>query len=340
MTRNTWLAGLMGAGAVGAAAVAGLDLATLGTRRAWDAERRFPARGRFIRLPGVDLHVVEARGGEGGGAGDASDDRATLVLVHGALATLHEFTLGPLWELAARGRRVVALDRPGLGYSTRRGDDAEGGGERGWGLTDHARVLGELLDALGLERPVVVGHSLGAAVAVSLAVDRPGRAGYVLVNPLASPSLPGAAQRWGWLLRTLAVPGVGAVAAHTGAQLAADTILPAFIETAFAPEPVPPVFEEYAASLSRRPESLRNEARDLLRLESDLHRLTPRLGEVTDPVRIVAGEHDRVCPVSRHARPLAEAVRGAELEVLPGAGHMIHVTRAERVIEAVDRMGC
>ena len=125
------------------------------------------------------------------------------------------------------------------------------------------------------------------------------------------------------------------MAAHTGAQLAADAVLPAFIDKAFAPEPVPQAFKDYAASLSRRPNSLRHEARDLLRLESDLHRLWSRLSGVRDPVRIVVGDGDRVCPVAEHARPLAEVLE-AELDVVEGAGHMVHVTRPTRVLRAVE----
>jgi len=84
---------------------AGLALFTLRTVRR--VEAALPPGGRFIEVPGARLHVVE-RGGQG----------PTLLLVHGLAGQLRHFTYGIVDLLASR-YRVVAVDRPGSGYSVR-----------------------------------------------------------------------------------------------------------------------------------------------------------------------------------------------------------------------------
>src|SRR5271169_6645060 len=106
-------------------------------------ESALPPSGRFIDVPGARLHVVDR------GQGPA------LLLVHGLAGQLCHFTYGIVDQLATR-YRVVAVDRPGSGYSLRLpGASAALGAQ--------ADVLAALMDALQLERAVVVGHSLGGA---------------------------------------------------------------------------------------------------------------------------------------------------------------------------------
>ena len=121
-----------------------------------------PARDAFVAARGLRFHYREygARG-------------RPLVLLHGVASTSRIWLLaGPL--LAERFR-VFALDQRGHGES--------GKPDRGY---DFATVVGDLdafIDALGLERPVVVGHSWGGNVALEYAAAHPERpAGLVLVD--------------------------------------------------------------------------------------------------------------------------------------------------------------
>ena len=146
-----------------AAMIGGLLLFTLRTTR--QVERDFPPIGQFVDVPGARLHVVVK------GQGDA------VLLVHGLGGQLRHFTY-EIVDLLAAKYRVVAVDRPGSGYSERASGAAAN-------LSAQADALAALIDVLELHRPVVVGHSLGGAVALALAQRHPERvAGLALIAPL------------------------------------------------------------------------------------------------------------------------------------------------------------
>ncbi|HEX8415541.1 MAG TPA: alpha/beta fold hydrolase, partial [Sphingomicrobium sp.] len=146
----------------GVAAVAAAATMTNSSRR-HDVEE-----ARTVELgPDRSLHAVTA------GAGH------DIVLVHGAFATHRDWLDGPYAALTALGR-VTAIDRPGHGLSRRPRFE---GGPRA-----HAAHMREALRALGVVRPLFVGHSFGALSVLSFAEQFPAEvAGLVLVAPLAFP---------------------------------------------------------------------------------------------------------------------------------------------------------
>jgi pimeloyl-ACP methyl ester carboxylesterase len=85
------------------------------------------------------------------------------------VVTAEDFELSVLLDLAAeRQCHVVAFDRPGFGYSDR---------PRGamWPPARQADLLRQAFARLGIERPIIVGHSWGTLVALALALDHPTR---------------------------------------------------------------------------------------------------------------------------------------------------------------------
>src|SRR5690606_27574300 len=107
-------------------------------------ELGLPPEGRFITLMGNRLNYVEQGSGP-----------ETLLLIHGLGGVVANYAYAMLGELA-KDCRVVAIDRPGSGYSKRaRGASAS--------LAAQADVLAAAIDALQLGRPVLVGHSPGGA---------------------------------------------------------------------------------------------------------------------------------------------------------------------------------
>ncbi len=131
-------------------------------------EAALPPTGRFIDVPGARLHVVDR------GRGPA------VLLVHGLAGQLGHFNYGVIDELAMH-YRVVAVDRPASGYSQRTpGASAS--------LRAQADALAALIEQLALGRVVVAGHSLGGAVALTLAQRHPERvAALALIAPLTHP---------------------------------------------------------------------------------------------------------------------------------------------------------
>jgi pimeloyl-ACP methyl ester carboxylesterase len=118
---------------------------------------------RAVPGDGVRLHARDW-----GGSGQA------VVLLHG-LASNARIWDGVASRLAGAGLRVVALDQRGHGASEQPGS--------GYDLATQGRDLSAALAALGIERPVLAGHSWGANVALQFAADRPGAlAGLALVD--------------------------------------------------------------------------------------------------------------------------------------------------------------
>src|SRR5262249_49796720 len=125
-----------------------------------------------------------------------------VLLIHGANANLLE-VLPPLSALAA-DHRLIALDRPGYGHS-QRPPNAEK-------LAVQARLATRVLEACNVKSAVVLGHSLGAAVALRVALDRPELVrGLVLAAPACHP-YPG---ENAWWARLAATPIIGWLFAHT-----------------------------------------------------------------------------------------------------------------------------
>src|SRR5271166_2877077 len=131
-------------------------------------EKTAPPQGRFLELDGERLHMLDT------GAGPP------VVMIHGLSGQMGNFTHSLVGRLCG-DFRVVAFDRPGSGYSTRSPDaDAS--------LRAQAATLAKAIGMLKLERPVLVGHSLGGAVALAIALDHPDCAGVVaLISPSTHP---------------------------------------------------------------------------------------------------------------------------------------------------------
>ena len=128
------------------------------------AERDFPPSGQFIEVDGTRVHYLEQ------GKGPA------LVLLHGASGNLRDMSFS-LIDRLAQHYRVIAFDRPGLGYTDVIADMS---------LSGQARLLSQAARQLGADNPLLVGQSYGGAVAKAWALDHPAAA---LVT-LGSPSLP------------------------------------------------------------------------------------------------------------------------------------------------------
>lgn len=125
-------------------------LAAVNTAVAREAERIHPPTGRFIEVDGVRLHCSDR--GEG----------SPVVLIHGNAVTGGDWDTSGVADLLLHEHRVIIFNRPGFGYSERpRG--------RVWTATQQAELLHKALRRLGIERPVVVGRSLGTMVALEFA---------------------------------------------------------------------------------------------------------------------------------------------------------------------------
>lgn len=278
------------------------------------AEREHPPTGRFITVDGVKLHYLER------GQGPA------LVLLHGNGVDATDWEHSGLLDAAAEHYRVIAFDRPGFGYSERPRSTV-------WTPDKQARLLHHALQELKVESAIVVGHSWGTLVALSLGMQVPDVVrGLVLVSGYYYPSL-----RLDVMVGAPpAVPLVGDVLRYTVAPLAGRLIWPAAVGRAFAPMPVAERFRQLSPWMGLRPAQLRANAADASLMVPAAMSLARRYGRLKVPVQILAGAQDGVCDCGHNAERLHAALRHSELSVTPGVGHMLHYAEPGKVLGAID----
>lgn len=304
----------LGSALAGVAILGGLALVNRALSRR--AERRFPARGKFVEVSGVRLHYLER--GEG----------APVVLLHGNGATAEDFEAAGLIDRLGANHRVVAFDRPGFGYSARPRDHT-------WTAKDQARLIHQALSLLSVEKPVVVGHSWGTLAAARLALDFPDDvaalvllSGYYFHTP-----------RFDVLLSSLnALPVLGDILNHTITPLIGRLMAPIAVKKIFAPNPVPEHFAKFPLALSLRPKQLTATARDTAHMIPAARSMEARYHELTMPIAIVAGERDEIVETEAQSERLAKVLRQSAMTIEPETGHMVHYFALDRIVEAIDRV--
>ena len=294
--------------------LAGLVLFTAWTAR--QVQKRLPPCGRFIDVDGARIHYLDE--GEG----------PILLLIHGLAGQMHNFTHSLLGKLK-RDFRVVILDRPGSGYSTR---PAEASAT----ISAQALTISRFCQELKLGRPLIVGHSLGGAIALALALNHPEQvAGLALLAPSTHrpqrvpPPFDGMA---------IASPLLRRLIAWTLATPLSITNRERALTTLFGPQPVAPDFAlKGGGLLTLRPRSFIGASADLIAAH-ELGEMPARYKDLTVPVGILYGTGDRILDPGLHGKGLAAKVAGADLELIEGGGHMILITSANRAAAFVARM--
>lgn len=247
---------------------------------------------RFRRIEAASLTLRVASAGEGGAG-------APALLLHGFGGDLDNWQL--VMEGLAADRPVFALDLPGHGESDKRAPDPS--------PTGLARVILAAMDALSLERAHLVGHSLGAAIALALAAEAPAR---VLSLSLVAPAGLGdlnADYIKGFLeaRRAKDMQAVARLLFHD-AEMATRELAETLVK-AKRLDGVEETLAAIAASL----------------LGDGLSRTPGDLAAAQAPVLIVLGASDQV------AGAPAASPAGVRVETLQGAGHMPHLEQASAV---------
>ena len=295
-------------------AVAGLVFFTALTARR--VEAALPPPGRFVEIGGARVQYLER------GAGPA------LLLIHGLGGGVRTFSHSLVERLAGE-YRVVVMERPGSGDSTR----PKGGCAR---VISQAETVSSFIDALGLGRPVLVGHSLGGAVALAVALEHPEQVqGLALIAPLANEQHEVPPVFRSLLIRPRALRQLAAWTVATPASVLRRART---LDTIFGPDPVP---RDYATAggglLALRPKSFRTASEDLVALEGDLPALVGRYESLRMPVGILYGTGDRVLDHRHHGVAVAAKIPGVDLELVEG-GHMLPLTAPDRAAAFVRRV--
>jgi pimeloyl-ACP methyl ester carboxylesterase len=282
-------------------------------------QRAYPPQGRMIAVDGATLHVVDI---------GPCDSGLPVVMLHGASSNL-EAMRRPLGDLLASEHRVILIDRPGHGWSTRaRREDST--------PQIQARMIDEALTMLGIDRAVFVVHSWSGALGARLALDHPRRvAGLVMLAPVTHPWRGGV----GRYNEIIAMPVIGPLLAYTVTLPLGYFVAESGARNVFLPQTMPDGFvKDSATPLLLRPREFIANAYDLVSLKASVAAQVTRYGEIKAPVTIIAGEPDKTVSTNIHARPFAALVPNAKLIVLPDLGHMVQTAVPDLVKTEIERM--
>ncbi len=283
------------------------------TTREAAAEAAYPPEGQFVTVDGLRVHAVVT--------GTGPD----LVLIHGSSGNTRDFTFSFVDRVKDR-YRVIVFDRPGLGYSDRLPKGSEG-------IFAQAAHLSKAAALLGAERPIVLGQSLGGAVALAWALDHPAAALVTVSGP---------SHRWDGappLLYRINASDLGSaiVVPLITAWVSYDNV-ESQIASVFEPQDMPAGYADaIGAPLTLRRESLRANAVQRVGLKAEITAMQTRYGELTLPFELVHGDADTTVYYSVHAAPMSTEAPTVHVARLRGIGHMPHHVAAEAVVAAIDR---
>jgi pimeloyl-ACP methyl ester carboxylesterase len=281
---------------------------------AWRAESANPPIGRFAAVDGLRVHYTDQGQGR------------PLILVHGASTSLLDFHASIAGPLAAR-YRVIAADRPGHGYSERPADD--------WpNPLAQAHIIHGLAQALGVERPMLVGHSWAGALVLAYLLAYPGEAaGAVLLAGGTHPWEGGVA----WYNDLAGVPVLGSLFAYTVGGALGPLAIDGGIAEVLSPDPVPDGYRSRTGvDLSMRPRAFLANADDVRRLSPFLAAQRAGYARIQVPLLLITGDADDLVPAWNHADRLILEVPTARQVVIPGAGHGLHHSRVDLVVGLIE----
>lgn len=294
-----------------ALSLSGLVIFTAITARR--VENALPPRGQFIEVSGARIHYLDKGSGP------------PIVILHGLGGQMGNFTYALLERLTGEFR-VILMDRPGSGYSKR----APGATGR---LTEQASIVAEFVRKLGLERPLLVGHSLGGAIALGVALDHPQVVkGLALVAPLThvpkhvpAPfrALDIKSDFLRWLVAwTVATP----IGIRRGK---------AILDAIFSPEPAPADFPTRGGGLlGLRPRSFYNTSSDMRAVSLELGKMAEGYSSLRVPVRILYGTSDNVLSHQVHGEAMKAKSSLVSLELVEG-GHMLPIAAPDLTAEFI-----
>jgi len=244
------------------------------------------------------------------GPGESEEGATPIVLIHGFGGDLTNWQFNQ--PALAERREVVAIDLPGHGGSTKELAGAD--------VPSLARDVAALISELAITRAHLVGHSLGGAIALWLALEQPARvaSATLICSAGLGPDI-----------------NMGYISGFIGADKRKE--MKATVEALFADPAL--VSRDMVEDLLRYKRldgvlpALRAIAEGAFPAGAQGLVLADRLAAAGVPVQAIWGEHDRIIPAAH-----AEAAPAERRTVIPGAGHMVHIEKpgeVNRLIEAI-----
>jgi len=270
-------------------------------------KRSIPKFGRTTVLKDAEIHWYEAGQGR------------PIIMLHGLAGNLRNFTYA-LTEKLDKDYRVIAIDRAGCGWSKRSKPEIAT-------LQGQARIISEFIEQEQIEKPLIVGHSLGGAIALVLALEYKNKiAGLALICPVTQtvdkvPDI--------FRFLNISTPSLRFFVAHTFSSFIGILTRRDTFEIAFSPEPVSENFSiRGGGDLALSSKAFIKTSEDLVFALSSAPLLVGREEELDVPTKILFGEQDEILDVKLHGEKFAR-LSGAQIKILAGKGHMLPLTQPE-----------
>lgn len=285
-------------------------------RKLQQAQLQFPPSGQFITVEGIQLHYIRKGTGK------------PVVFLHGGVLTGNDFA-NVIHIAASKGYQAIAFDRPGYGHSERPSHNMT--------PIDQARLIHAALKKLGVEKPILAGHSWSGTLVLSYALLYPNEMDGVLTIAAAMYKEGYPAENGDPISKLTTTPVIGDLFIHTIVRsplgtLFADRIL----QATFAPEEIPSGYREATHALWLRPGQFKANREDILAFSPAAKHISVRYKEIQNPVVIVVGDKDPF-GVKEQAIRLKKDIPHAELVILPEVAHMIPQNHPKLVVDILER---
>ncbi|MBX3532138.1 MAG: alpha/beta hydrolase [Rhizobiaceae bacterium] len=284
-------------------------------------ERRNPPAGEFADVLGARIHHVHV-------PAPAGAELPPVVFIHGASGNLNDQML-PARPLLEGRAELLFYDRPGHGWSQR--------GEANETPNGQARTLAALMDAKGIDRAIIVGHSFGGGIAAAFALAYPERVAGLVFAAAATHPWEGAGTSWYYKVAT--VPLFGRVFSELFALPGGYARINAAAAGVFDPNPLPATYlRDSGIELVLRPANFRANAVDVESLHAHVTTAAPHYPEIKAPTVVISGDSDTVVYEELHSLGLARDIKGAELVWICGLGHKPDWVAPDLVAAAIEKV--
>lgn len=284
--------------------------------------QRHPPIGDLMRVDDVTLHYYDTAATQR----VAPTGGSPLVFIHGASSNLLDAVLAFEKPLGGK-RRLIFVDRPGHGYSTRH-LAAQSDPRR------QADLIAKLLSRLRVDHAIVVGHSWGGAVAAAMGLQhRDLVKGLVFLAPATHP-WPGGVL---WYYRAANLPIIGHAFAWFVASFVGSPRINCAAAAVFSPDRMPPDYSGIVgAELALRPAQFLANAADIVDLHPHVMEMSRDYWTITTPALIMTGTKDDVVWRHLHAHGLMRDLPDAQLIEFENCGHMPHHSRNSETVAAIQ----
>jgi pimeloyl-ACP methyl ester carboxylesterase len=281
------------------------------------AKNAYPPTGDFVTVEGIRLHYLDK--GEG----------RVIVFLHGGVLRGNDFE--QVMDIAlSKGYRVLSFDRPGYGHSERLKNEK---------VTPliQARLLHKAFTAIGIEKPILVGHSWSGILVLTFAFHYPDDLSGIVTlgGGMYKEGYPAA--KGDLISRIVMMPVIGYLVLNTLLATLGTKMAENILKVTFAPEPVPSDYRTETIALWLRPSQFKANREDVLAFVPAAEQMSKSYYKIQTPTVIVVGENDPF-PTKEHSFKLYNEMPNAKLIALSDVAHMIPHNHPHAVVDAVETL--